>query len=72
MSGICEEIDNKADFDFDLIASQHQRWTVAQWNEVAFSDESRFCVDSRDGRERVWRRTGERYADCWERGGAQA
>ncbi len=43
---------------------QHQRWTLAQWNEVAFSDESRFCVDSPDGRERVWRRTGERYADC--------
>uniref|UniRef100_A0A8C4Q1X5 Transposase IS30-like HTH domain-containing protein n=1 Tax=Eptatretus burgeri TaxID=7764 RepID=A0A8C4Q1X5_EPTBU len=31
---------------------QHQRWILAQWNEVAFSDESRFCVDSPDGRDR--------------------
>jgi len=37
---------------------------TGRWNEVAFSDESRFCVDSRDGRERLWRRTGERYDDC--------
>jgi len=29
-----------------------------------FSDESRFCVSHLDGRTRVWRRQGERYADC--------
>ena len=29
-----------------------------------FSDESRFCFDHADGRFRVYRRTGERYADA--------
>ena len=43
---------------------QHQRWRIAQWNEVAFSDESRFCLDVSDGRHRVWRRNRRRYADC--------
>lgn len=43
---------------------QHSRWTRRQWNGVLFTDESRFCIDRADGRERVWRRTGERYADC--------
>ena len=38
----------------------HQRWTRRQWNEVLFTDESRFNVDFNDGRRRVWRRRGER------------
>jgi len=42
----------------------HSRWTRQQWNTVLFTDESRFCVSRADGRERVWRRTGERYADA--------
>ena len=41
-----------------------QRWTLQQWGSVLFSDESRFCVNRADGRERVWRRRGERYANC--------
>ncbi len=43
---------------------RHRRCTQRQWNGVLFSDESRFCVDGSDGRDRVWRRRGERYADC--------
>ena len=31
---------------------------------MLFRDESRFCVDHADGRFRVYRRTGERYADA--------
>ena len=40
------------------------RWTQRQWRGVLFIDESRFCIDMNDGRKRVWRRPGERYADC--------
>ena len=29
-----------------------------------FSDESRFCLRKLDGRIKVWRRRGERHADC--------
>jgi len=29
-----------------------------------FSDESRFCLTHGDGRQRVWRRRGERFAGC--------
>ena len=34
------------------------------WGNVMFSDESRFCLPKLDGRVKVWRRRGERYADC--------
>lgn len=43
---------------------QHVRWTQFQWNTVVFSDESRFCLRRSDGRARVYRRRGERYADA--------
>ena len=39
----------------------HQRWTQRQWNNVLFTDESRFNLEHSDGRRRVWRRPGERY-----------
>lgn len=45
-------------------ARQHLRWTQQRWAGTLFSDESRFCLDHADGRERVWRRPGERYAEC--------
>lgn len=45
-------------------AIEHRNWTVNQWSNILFSDESRFCVSSPDGRERVWRRPGERFAQC--------
>ncbi|GFV89896.1 transposable element Tcb2 transposase [Trichonephila clavipes] len=35
-------------------------WTVAEWNQVIFSDESRFNLSSDDNRVRVWRPPGER------------
>lgn len=38
----------------------HRQWTRRQWNDVLFTDESRFNVSFADGRFRVWRRRGER------------
>lgn len=44
---------------------RHVRWAQHQWNQVLFTDESRFSLEQNDGRVRVWRRTGERYnEDC--------
>jgi hypothetical protein len=37
---------------------------AGSWQEVLFSDESRFILSHVDGRIRVWRRTGERYVAC--------
>ena len=45
-------------------ARQHVTWTRQQWGRVLFSDESRFTLSFNDGRLRVWRRQGERYADA--------
>lgn len=45
-------------------AQMHQRWNMAQWRTVLFSDESRFNLDFADRRRRVWRRRNERYARC--------
>ena len=47
-----------------LWARRHSNWTQAQWAEVLFTDESRFCLYQNDGRQRVWRRPGERHAEC--------
>ncbi|GFS66011.1 transposable element Tcb1 transposase [Trichonephila clavipes] len=35
-------------------------WTAEEWNQVVFSDKSRFSVSSGDNRVRVWRPRGER------------
>lgn len=45
-------------------ARRHRNLTQARWNTVLFTDESRFCLYHNDGRERVWRRQGERHAEC--------
>lgn len=45
-------------------ARYHQDWNDEQWGTVLFTDESRFSRRSPDGRERVWRRRGERYSRC--------
>ncbi|GFT60995.1 transposable element Tcb1 transposase [Trichonephila clavipes] len=37
-------------------------WTT-EWNGIAFTDESRFCLQHHDGRILVWRR-GERLLNC--------
>ena len=49
-------------------AQIHLRWRRNQWNNVLFSDESRFMLKEVDGRLRVYRRRGKRYLDdCVER-----
>ena len=45
-------------------ADKHINWTRQDWQTVLFSDESRFALSISDGRIRVYRRMGERYADC--------
>uniref|UniRef100_A0A671VKC8 HTH cro/C1-type domain-containing protein n=1 Tax=Sparus aurata TaxID=8175 RepID=A0A671VKC8_SPAAU len=45
-------------------AREHLRWTRNQWASVLFSDESRFMLSRNDGRQRCWRRQGERYASA--------
>ncbi|GFU65633.1 transposable element Tcb2 transposase [Trichonephila clavipes] len=35
-------------------------WTASEWNQVVFSDESRFNLSSIENRVRVWRPRGER------------
>ncbi|GFW52739.1 uncharacterized protein TNCV_2393191 [Trichonephila clavipes] len=37
-----------------------RNWTAAEWNQVVFSDESRFNLSSDDNLVRVWRPRGER------------
>ncbi len=44
-------------------ANAHIRWRLALWRVVLFTDESRFLLYRADGRQRVWRRVGERFAD---------
>ncbi len=39
-------------------ATAHRRWVQHQWNNVLFTDESRFCVDFADRRPRVWAQKG--------------
>ncbi|GFV60459.1 transposable element Tcb2 transposase [Trichonephila clavipes] len=36
-------------------------WDVTDWQNVVFSDESRFVLETDDNRVRVWRQPGERY-----------
>ena len=42
----------------------HRQWRNRQWQNIVFSDESRYCVDRADGRMRVWRRRGERFTNA--------
>uniref|UniRef100_A0AAX7V920 Transposase Tc1-like domain-containing protein n=1 Tax=Astatotilapia calliptera TaxID=8154 RepID=A0AAX7V920_ASTCA len=44
-------------------ANTHIRWSLAHWRGVLFTDESRFSLFRADGRQRVWHRVGERFAD---------
>ena len=45
-------------------ARQHRDWMQGMWNQVLFSDESRFRVSNNGGWVRVYRRRGERLFDC--------
>ena len=40
-------------------ARAHQNWTIEDWKNVAWSDESRFLLWHLDGRVRIWRRQHE-------------
>ncbi len=44
-------------------ANAHIRWHLALWRGVLFTDESRFSLYRADGRQCVWRRVGEWFAD---------
>ena len=44
-------------------AQRHFRWGRHQWARVLFFDESRFNLSHHDGRIRIFRRRGERFAD---------
>ncbi len=43
-------------------ANAHIRWHLALWRGVLFTDLSRFSLYRADGRRRVWRCAGERFA----------
>lgn len=43
-------------------AREHLDWTEEQWASILFTDECRTCLNGADGRKRVYRRRGERYA----------
>ena len=42
--------------------SRIRDWDLQNWRRVWFSDESRFMLQKRDGRTRVYRRRNERFA----------
>ncbi|KAL0196970.1 hypothetical protein M9458_005510, partial [Cirrhinus mrigala] len=44
-------------------ANAHICWHLALWRGVLFTDESQFSLYRADGRQRVWRCVGERFAD---------
>jgi len=39
---------------------ERRDWSIKEWNEIIWSDESRFCLFS-DGPQRVWRENGKRF-----------
>jgi len=41
------------------LARAHQNWTVEDWKNVAWSDESRFLLRHSDGRVQIWRKPNE-------------
>lgn len=45
-------------------AREHVNWQQADWRRILFTDESRFLMRGNDRRERVYRRNGERFAQC--------
>ena len=56
-------------------ARTHIRWTIRDWTQVLFTDESRFCVDFTDRRQLVMRMPKQRFNelnmaehDCYGKG----
>ncbi len=43
-------------------AKEKKNWTVAQWSEVLFSDESKFCISFGNQGPRLWRKGGEAHS----------
>ncbi len=41
---------------------RRKTWTVAQWSNVLFSDESKFCISFGNQGPRVWRKGGEAHS----------
>ncbi len=48
---------------FDAQNPHNAHIGLALWRGVLFTDESRFSLYRADGRQCVWRRVGERFAD---------
>ncbi len=46
-------------------ASQHVEWSEEDWQQVVFSDESKFNLVSSDGRHYMWRRSGQELDRCF-------
>ncbi len=42
-------------------AKEKKNWTFAQWSNVLFSDESKFCISFGNQGPRVWRKGGEAH-----------
>ncbi|KAJ4432598.1 hypothetical protein ANN_21221 [Periplaneta americana] len=40
---------------------QHQHWTLDEWRNVLFTDESRFCLTNDSRRTIIWRERGTRF-----------
>ena len=47
-----------------VTAQAHRRFSVRQWRRVFFTDESRFTLFRADGRRRLYRRRGKRFANA--------
>ncbi len=41
------------------VSQAHQNWTIEDWKNVVWSDESRFLLRHSDGRVRIWRKEHE-------------
>lgn len=42
-------------------AREHENWSNKEWSHILFLDEWRVCLRAPDGRERIYRRTGEHF-----------
>ncbi|KAF2900366.1 hypothetical protein ILUMI_05820 [Ignelater luminosus] len=45
-------------------ARDHLKLTLKQWGSVLFFDETKICLYGSDQRKKVYRRPGERFAEC--------
>ena len=59
--GIFSRVAAVKPFVTDKQRENRLRWSIRKWNNIIWSDESRFKIFGNDGPIRVWRRAGERY-----------